>query len=50
MMATPCKMVAPDKDSDKDLEADVQNADCVRRLRLQVYQLQEWIRNVTSPQ
>lgn len=49
MMSKPCQFQAAEKDSDADLNADVQNMDCGRRLRLQVYQLQDWVKNVTTP-
>lgn len=49
MMTKPCQFQPAEKDSDADLNADVQNMDCGRKLRLQVYQLQDWIRNVTTP-
>lgn len=49
MMTKPCQFQPAEKDSDADLNADVQNIDCGRKLRRQVYQLQDWIRNVTTP-
>lgn len=49
MMTKPCQFQPAENDSDADLNADVQNMDCGRKLRLQVYQLQDWIRNVTTP-
>ena len=43
-MVKPCKMLPPVSDADEDLAVDVQNMECVRRLRLQVYRLQGWAR------
>lgn len=48
LMVAPCKLSAPSADPDEDLAIDVQNADCVRQLRLKVYRLQDWVRNVTE--
>lgn len=45
-MSKPCKLNLPSADPDEDLAIDVQNNECVRKLRLQVYQLQDWITNV----
>lgn len=47
-MTPPCKLAAPSADSDEDLQTDVANAECVRQLRLKVYRLQDWVRNVTG--
>ena len=41
-MKPPCKMAAPVSNADEDLAVDVQNMECVRQLRLQVYRLQGW--------
>lgn len=49
LMTKPCQFQPAEKDSDADLNADVQNMACGRKLRLQVYQLQDWIRNATTP-
>lgn len=46
-MAPPCKLAAPSADADEDLQIDVANAECVRQLRLKVYRLQDWVRNVS---
>ena len=43
-MVKPCKMLPPVSDADEDLAIDVQNLECVRQLRLQVYRLQGWAR------
>lgn len=43
-MVQPCKMLPPVSDADEDLAVDVQNMECVRQLRLQVYRLQGWAR------
>ena len=43
-MKPPCKMASPVSDADEDLAIDVQNMECVRKLRLQVYRLQGWAR------
>lgn len=48
IMTEPCKLLPPDANADDDLAIDVQNAECVRRLRLKVYRLQDWVRNVTQ--
>ncbi|ELH4999560.1 hypothetical protein ACKJVF_003756 [Salmonella enterica subsp. enterica serovar Kentucky] len=48
LMVEPCKFSDAKADADEDLSADVQNAECVRQLRLKVYRLQDWIRNVTE--
>lgn len=45
-MSKPCKLNLPTNNADEDLGVDVQNNECVRKLRLQVYQLQRWITNV----
>ncbi len=47
IMAPPCKLLPPASNADDDLAIDVQNAECTRQLRLKVYRLQEWIKNVT---
>lgn len=47
-MTPPCKLEAPVADADEDLAIDVRNAECTRQLRLRVFQLQDWIRNVTE--
>lgn len=48
MMTPPCKLLPPSANADEDLSIDVQNAECVRQLRLNVYRLQDWVRNVTT--
>lgn len=48
LMAAPCKLQAPSANADEDLAVDVQNAECTRQLRLKVYRLQDWVRNVTG--
>lgn len=48
MMRAPCQLEAPVSDSDEDLALDVRNAECVRTIRLQVYRLQDWVKNVTK--
>ena len=48
MMTPPCKLLPPSANADEDLSIDVQNAECVRQLRLKVYRLQDWVRNVTT--
>ncbi len=47
IMTPPCKLLPPVANADDDLEIDVQNAECTRQLRLKVYRLQDWIKNVT---
>lgn len=46
MMQPPCKLAAPSSDADEDLAIDVQNAECVRQLRLKVFMLQDYVRNI----
>lgn len=48
LMTTPCRLGDAKADADEDLSVDVQNAECARHLRLKVYRLQDWIRNVTE--
>lgn len=48
LMVAPCKLSEPASDPDEDLAIDVQNAECVRQLRLKVYRLQDWVRSVTQ--
>lgn len=48
LMVAPCKLSTPSADPDEDLTIDVQNAECTRQLRLKVYRLQDWIKNVTE--
>lgn len=46
MMTPPCKLESPVSDADEDLAIDVRNAECTRQLRLKVYRLQGYIRNI----
>ncbi|EDZ3278221.1 TPA: hypothetical protein ACITHQ_001167 [Salmonella enterica subsp. enterica serovar Saintpaul] len=46
LMAEPCKFSDAKADADEDLTADVLNMDCGRKLRQQVYELQDYIRNI----
>ena len=46
MMQPPCKLTQPSSDADGDLAIDVQNAECVRQLRLKVFMLQDYVRNI----
>lgn len=48
IMTKPCQLRPPSANTDDDLAIDVQNADCTRQLRLKVYRLQDWIKNVTQ--
>ncbi|HID7510342.1 TPA: hypothetical protein ACXHW4_004241 [Enterobacter hormaechei] len=48
LMTAPCKLGDAKADADEDLSVDAQNAECVRQLRLKVYRLQDWIKNVTQ--
>lgn len=48
LMTSPCKLSDAKADADEDLSVDVRNAECVRQLRLKVYRLQDWIKNVTE--
>lgn len=46
MMQPPCKLALPSSDTGEDLAIDVQNAECVRQLRLKVFMLQDYVRNI----
>lgn len=46
LMTAPCKLGDAKADADEDLSVDAQNAECVRQLRLNVYRLQDYIRNI----
>ncbi|ECP2181874.1 hypothetical protein FYS77_23665 [Salmonella enterica] len=46
LMTAPCKLADAKADADEDLSVDVRNAECVRQLRLKVYRLQDYIRNI----
>lgn len=46
MMQPPCKLAAPSSDVDEDLAIDVQNVECARQLRLKVFMLQDYVRNI----
>ena len=46
MMQPPCKLAAPSSDADEDLAIDVQNPDWERQLRLKVFMLQDYVRNI----
>lgn len=46
MMQPPCKLASPSSDADEDLAIDVQNAECVRQLRLKVFMLQNYVRHI----
>ncbi|WZE63752.1 Rz-like spanin [Salmonella phage vB_SalP_QS] len=46
LMQPPCKLIPPSSDADEDLAIDVRNAECTRQLRLKVFRLQEYIRNI----
>lgn len=48
LMTAPCRLGDAKTDADADLSVDVQNAECARQLRLKVYRLQDWIKNVTE--
>lgn len=48
LMTAPCKLGDAKTDADEDLSVDVQNSECTRQLRLKVYRLQDWIKNVTE--
>ncbi len=48
LLVAPCKLLPPAANADDDLLIDVQNAECTRQLRLKVYRLQDWVRNVTG--
>ncbi len=48
LMTAPCKLGDAKSDADEDLSVDAQNAECVRQLRLKVYRLQHWIKNVAQ--
>lgn len=44
----PCKAQPAAANADEDLNNDTLTLDCTRQLRLRVFQLQDWIRNVTE--
>lgn len=46
MMHPPCKLAEPSSDADEDLAIDARNAECVRQLRLKVFMLQDYVRNI----
>ncbi|EMV0704238.1 hypothetical protein AABH88_001050 [Salmonella enterica subsp. enterica serovar Typhimurium] len=46
LMVEPCKFSDAKTDADEDLSADVLSMDCGRKLRQQVYELQDYIRNI----
>lgn len=46
LMVAPCKFSDAKPDADEDLSADVMSIDCGRKLRQQVYELQDYIRNI----
>ncbi|EAS8350353.1 hypothetical protein EW589_19920 [Salmonella enterica subsp. enterica serovar Typhimurium] len=46
LMVEPCKFSDAKTDADEDLSADVRSMDCGRKLRQQVYELQDYIRNI----
>lgn len=48
LLEAPCKLLPPATNADDDLSIDVQNDECTRQLRLKVYRLQDWVRNVTQ--
>ena len=46
LMVEPCKFSGAKADADEDLSADVMSIDCGRKLRQQVYELQDYVRNI----
>ncbi|BCQ40917.1 hypothetical protein ERHA54_35200 [Erwinia rhapontici] len=42
LMLEPCRLSPAGSDSDSDLQADVESAACVAKLRLNTYRWQEW--------
>ena len=47
-MNPPCRPAKAGRDSDEDLLADIETAQCLRRLRLDTYRWQAWYRAVTG--
>lgn len=47
-MQAPCKISEAATNSDDDLVADVQTAQCVQQLRLNTYRWQEWYKAVAG--
>lgn len=43
-MIQPCRISDAGADSDADLQADTQTAECVRELRTNIYRWQSWYR------
>lgn len=48
LKAEPCELSAAGKDSDEDLQADIENAQCAASLRQQVYGWQAWYEILTG--
>ena len=48
LMNPPCRPAKAGRDSDEDLLADIETAQCLRRLRLDTYRWQAWYRAVAS--
>ncbi|HEC2612927.1 TPA: hypothetical protein R2K76_005886 [Raoultella ornithinolytica] len=48
LMTAPCKASDAGKDSDEDLQADIETAQCLRQLRLDKYRWQAYYRAVSQ--
>ena len=48
LMNPPCKASDAGKDSDEDLQADIETAQCLRQLRLDKYRWQAYYRAVSQ--
>ncbi|HCJ1210811.1 TPA: hypothetical protein NQO03_005431 [Klebsiella pneumoniae] len=48
LMTAPCKASDAGKDSDEDLQSDVETAQCLRQLRLDKYRWQAYYRAVSQ--
>ena len=47
-MTAPCKASDAGKDSDEDLQSDVETAQCLRQLRLDKYRWQAYYRAISQ--
>lgn len=48
LMIEPCKASDAGKNSDEDLQSDLENMECMADLRLQVYRLQAYVTEITK--
>ena len=49
-MQPPCKASTAGNNSDEDLQADIETAQCMRELRLNIYRWQAWYNGGNSNQ